>query len=206
MGESYAGRRDWRASTNSAASSFTPRLAATPLKSSATYLLGSALGPRSISSSSSFKHDVDESLNHFGVTSYVPRSAFFGSAFDAAPNEENKTNEDLELRLTQIQQSAEEYKEEVATLNFHVDALKAELDALQNQHQILKQASSDDLELERESANAQLLKSQLHSERLQQNLSALQTKVVTSFMKKWKLFNKKNVLFRIIKCWRTCSK
>jgi hypothetical protein len=87
-----------------------------------------------------------------------------------------------------------------------VDALKAELEAVQNQHQALIQSSADNLKLERESANAQLLKSQLQSENLSKNLAALQTKVVESFMAKWRLFHKKNVIFRIFKCWRTLSK
>jgi hypothetical protein len=206
---SFASRRDWTGKT-----SMFLRPAATPLKTSVSQMswdvssqkVGSALGPSSISSSSSFKHDVDESLNHFGVTSYVPRSAFFASALDANPIEENKKNEMLELQLSQIQQTADEYKEEAATSKFHADALKAELEAFQKQHQVLIQSSAEKLQLERESANAQLLKSELQSESLRKNLAALQTKVVESFMEKWRLFHKKNVIFRIFKCWRTLSK
>ena len=208
FGGTFASRRDWTKS-----SVFT-RPAATPLKPSSSQsswdvssqIVGAALGPSSISSSSSFKQDVNESLNHFGVNSYVPRSAFFGSTFDANPQQENTKNDLLELQLSQLQQSADELKEEAATSKFHADALKAELEAVQNQHQALIQSSADNLKLERESANAQLLKSQLQSETFRSNLAALQTKVVESFMEKWRLFYKKNVVFRVIKCWRTLSK
>ena len=208
FGGTFASRRDWTKS-----SVFT-RPAATPLKPSSSQsswdvssqIVGAALGPSSISSSSSFKQDVNESLNHFGVNSYVPRSAFFGSTFDANPQQENTKNDLLELQLSQLQQSADEHKEEAATSKFHADALKAELEAVQNQHQALIQSSADNLKLERESANAQLLKSQLQSENLSKNLAALQTKVVDSFMAKRRLFHKKNVIFRIFKCWRTLSK
>lgn len=209
FGESFASRRDWAGKT----STFT-RLAATPSKPSGsltswdatTQKFGSALGPSSVSSSSSFKNDADEGLNHFGVTSYVPRSAFFGKTLDLHPNEENKKIEMLELQLSQVQQTANECREEAATSKFHLDALKAELETLQDQHQALTQSSADILKLEKESSNAQLLKSQLLSETLRNNLAALQTKVVGTFMEKWRLFHKKNAIFRIIKCWRTFSK
>ena len=112
----------------------------------------------------------------------------------------------LELQLSQIQQTVDEYKQEAATSKFHADALKAELETFQNQHQELIQSSAANLKFERESADAQLLKSQLLSENLRKNLAALQTKVVESFMEKWRLAHKKNVVYRIIKCWRTLSK
>ena len=191
----------------------TPRASSSPLIPNgsqtswdmASQKYGSLQGPASISSSSSFKHDADEGLNNFGVTSYVPRSAFFGNTFQASPKEEIKSNEVLEQQLSQIQQTADEYKEEAATLKFHVDALKTELQALNNQHQVSIQSSADILKVEKESANAQLLKSQLQSENLRKNLAALQIKVVQSFMEKWSLFHKKNVIYRIMKCWRTFS-
>ena len=209
FGGSFASRRDWTGRT----SSFTARPAFTPLKPGAlaswelsSQKFVSATGTASISSSSSINHDADDGLNHFGVASHVPRSAFFGNTFDATPKEENKSNEALELQLSQIQQTADEYREEAATLKFNADALKAELEVLRTEHQASMQSSADNLRLERESANAQLLKSQLQSETFRSNLAALQTKVVESFMEKWRLFYKKNVVFRVIKCWRTLSK
>jgi hypothetical protein len=195
---SIASRRDWTGKVPI----LTPRSSASPLKPSGSLMswdfasqkLGSALGPSSLSSSSSFRTDFDEGMNFYGVTSYVPRSAFLKSSVDVNPNQESKKmNECSAVQLAQIQQIADEYKEEAATSKFHADALKAELEALQNQHQALMQSSADALKLEIESANAQHLKSQLESENLRQNLAALQTKVVESFMVKWRLFHKKNV-------------
>jgi hypothetical protein len=209
FGGSFSSRRDWTGK----ASFFSPRALSTPLIPSGmqtswdmtSQKYGSLQGPASISSSSSLKHDADEGLNHFGVTSHVPRSAFFASTFEASPKEEIKSNELLEQQLLQIQQTSDEYKEEADKLKFHVDALKTELQALNNQHRASVQFSFDNLKLERESANAQLLKSQLQSENLRKNLAALQIKVVQSFMEKWSLFHKKNVIYRIMKCWRTLS-
>jgi hypothetical protein len=210
FGGSFASRRDWTGKT----SIFTAKPTFTPSKPSGSLAswdlsyqkFGSAPGPSSVSSASSYKNDADDGMNQFGVTSHVPRSAIFASTLDTSLKEENRSNEVLERQLSQIQQTADEYKEEAATLKFHADALKAELEVLQNQHQVLLQSSADNLKLERESANAQLLKSQLQSENLRKNLAALQTKVVESFMQKWRLFSQKNVIFRVMKCWRTTSK
>lgn len=210
LGGSFASGRDWTGKT----SLFAARPVFTPSKPSSSLAswdlpfqkFSSAPGPSSVSSSSSFKHDADDGLNHFGVTSHVPRSAMFASAFDSTIKEDNKSNDVLERQLSQIQKTADEYKEEAATLKFHADALKAELELLQNQHQALMQSSIDNLKFERESANAQLLKSQLQSENLREKLAALQTKIAESFMEKWRLFSQKNVIFRVMKCWRTLSK
>lgn len=112
----------------------------------------------------------------------------------------------LERQLSQIQLTSDEYKEEAATLKFYSDALKAELEVLKNQHQALLQSSAEKLALEQESAYALLLKSQLQSENLRKSLAALQTKIVESYMEKWRLSSQKNVIFRVIKCWRTSTK